>query len=57
MTSTSRDVVRYEIQQLLDIVQKQIVVTTRQLETLTDQYSHLIKMWEATEDDHSMDAT
>ena len=57
MTSTSRDVVRYEIQQLLDIVQKQIVVTTRQLETLTDQYSHLIKMWEATEDDYSMDAT
>jgi hypothetical protein len=57
VTSTSRDVVRYEIQQLLDIVQKQIVVTTRQLETLTDQYSHLIKMWEATEDDHSMDAT
>lgn len=49
MAPKSREIVRYEIQQLLDLVQKQIVSTTHQLESLTDQYQRLLHMWEATE--------
>jgi uncharacterized protein YuzB (UPF0349 family) len=40
---------RQEIYRLLDMVQKQIVATTTQLELLTEQYTHLVRMWEETE--------
>jgi hypothetical protein len=48
MTITQENT-RKEIQHMLDMVQRQIVATTAHLELLTEQYTHLYRMWEEIE--------
>lgn len=55
MASNHRENTRREIQHLLDMVQKQIVSTTTQLELLTEQYTHLVRMWDETEHQDAAD--
>lgn len=53
--ATTQENTRKEIQHMLDMVQRQIVAATTQLELLTEQYAHLYRMWEETEETATAD--